>query len=316
MTILDALRIRGVPVRVSQTDRSEIRICCPFCQARGFSSDQRFRLGLDLRRGWGHCFNCGWKSRNAVSWLSKQLELGAVEFVSARQKSEQRTKKVIQLPEGYTPLKEVWADPFPWYRMVRAYLYDRRMMTRKEIFRLRVGITLVGKYAYRAIFPIYYQGKLRGFVGRGITDEQKPPYLNSVGEKWLFNSPDRPSNAGRKCILVEGIFDCVRLHRLLSEKYDVMAVLGHSLTEKQEEVLLPYRKVVLWSDPDSAGITGFLRVAEQMHFAGKKVQIVPPTLLRDVDTYPDNRQVLAAFQNRLEWSVSVSLELRRKLAFR
>ncbi len=55
MDLLEALRLRGISYHRQVLNPAEVYVCCPFCETRGESADKRFRLGLNMWRGFGHC---------------------------------------------------------------------------------------------------------------------------------------------------------------------------------------------------------------------------------------------------------------------
>jgi DNA primase len=145
----------------------------------------------------------------------------------------------------------------------------KRGISRQQIVRYKVGATFVGNYAYRVVFPLWYNGKLQGFVARDIAGWE-PRYL-SGGRKALFNP--RPAET---LILAEGVFKALRIERALG--CPVGATLGRELTDYQLEQLLALdvRHIVLWPDPDKAGRQGCIRSAELLRANGFDVSVVWP----------------------------------------
>ena len=109
----------------------------------------------------------------------------------------------------------------------------------------------------RILFPIHdSEGRLVAYAGRSI-DSSEPRYLFPPGfrkSQVVFNlhrafagTAGRPSG----CVIVEGFFDCLRMHQTGYSR--VIALMGVSLSEVQETLLLArFREVVLMLDGDEA----------------------------------------------------------------
>jgi hypothetical protein len=263
MTLVEILELRGIPYRRHSTRSDEIRLCCPFCSSRGETPDRRFRLGINIAQGMGHCFNCGWRSQNAVQRLLDYL--GMKEQYHQSPQNGASSNGSISLPAGFSVVGTV-GDELD--QLALQYLL-KRGISRQQIVRYKVGATFVGNYAYRVVFPLWYNGKLQGFVARDIAGRE-PRYL-SGGRKALFNP--RPAET---LILAEGVFKALRIERVLNRP--VSATLGKELTDYQLEQLqaLGVGHVVLWPDPDRAGRQGCIRSAELLRENGFDVSVVWP----------------------------------------
>jgi hypothetical protein len=273
VSLIDALRASGVEVRVSQQNPAEITICCPFCEVNGQTKDWRFRLGINIVKDVAHCFNCRWASRKATEALSSALGLGAftVETEGTQSREEPEAHAAPTLPEDFVLLSTNPTGAL--YGKAARYLKDRGV-EKWQIEEKKIGVSFLGRYAYRVIFPIYVNKALKGFVARDFTGTQTPPYLNTSGSKYLYNFPDKPHD---KIVLCEGVFDCLAIERTVRTQkfYDVAAVLGRTLTEQQLDQVLCYRDIILWPDADFVGINGFMDIARQLKIA-HRVFIVPP----------------------------------------
>src|SRR5215467_2451331 len=113
----------------------------------------------------------------------------------------------------------------------------------------------IGYYAgsgflrHRILFPIHDgQGRLVAYAGRRL-DDSEPRYLFLPGfrkSQVIFNLHRAVGEAAAHAggaIVVEGFFDCLRLHQ--SGYSNVVALLGASLSEPQEKLLLErFRELV------------------------------------------------------------------------
>ena len=123
------------------------------------------------------------------------------------------------------------------------------------------------RYRHRLIFPIFsHVGKVVGFGGRILREDDQPKYINSPETKVYSKSRIlyglyHSKNAIRgkeEAILVEGYTDVVSLHQAGIEH--VVASSGTALSKDQILALGRYAKVIiLLYDADSAGLRAALR---------------------------------------------------------
>lgn len=125
------------------------------------------------------------------------------------------------------------------------------------------------KFRHRIIFPfINVSGKIVGFGGRKLKEEQQPKYLNSpespVYKKgsllYGLHQAIRAIREAEFAFLVEGYFD---LLSLVEKGYrNTIASSGTALTEIQAKLLRRYtRNVYIAYDGDEAGMKAAIRVA-------------------------------------------------------
>lgn len=114
----------------------------------------------------------------------------------------------------------------------------------------------------RLMFPIHNEsGKVIGFGGRALNDEDQPKYLNSR-ESLLYNKSNVLYNMHRakeairrnqRAVLVEGYMDVVGVHA--AGVHEVVAVCGTSLVNTQVRALKRHTDAVILNfDPDLAGV--------------------------------------------------------------
>jgi Toprim-like len=311
MSLIDALRASGVEVHPSQQNPAEISICCPFCESAGQTKDWRFRLGINIVKDVAHCFNCGWRSRKAIEDLTQALGLGvfSVETEGTQSREEQEKLSEPALPEDFTRLYKRPSGIL--FAQAEKYL-KRRGVTKEQIEEKEIGVSFVGKYAYRIIFPIYCYGELMGVVARDFTGKQTPPYLNTSGMKSLYNCPDKKR---KSIVLCEGVFDCLAIERTVLKQgnCDVAAVLGRSLTDRQEEQLEDYRDIYLWPDADLVGIKGFIGIAKQLR--EHRVFIVPPFGYGKDAAEMDPSDRAYIWATRTRFTESMEMRIRAEVAF-
>jgi hypothetical protein len=277
MDLIDALDNYGIRYKKASKP-GEIWLCCPFC------TDDRFRLGVNVSSGDMHCFNepeCDTRSRNAeytFKKLSEALELGELEAAAARSKESDRPAVKVRLPDDFelVPWRTKTHKVDYWAQKASDFLQSRHV-SKTQIEEKKLGYCTTGPYAYRIVIPVFYKGKLRGLVTRALKDSQKPKYKNSIGQKVLYNVPKKKSEAA---VLVEGVFDALAVDRAIAAggSYDGIAVLGHSLTDRQISMLDPYKAIYLWPDPDKPGVLGFCEMGTKLKKKGREIFFVRPHL--------------------------------------
>lgn len=111
-----------------------------------------------------------------------------------------------------------------------------------------------GSMSGRLVIPIQNErGELVAYTGRSL-DGSEPKYKLPAGfhkSVELFNL-DRAGAVDReRVIVVEGFFDCMKVHQAGCPH--VVALMGCSLSESQERLLRPFKSVILFLDGDDAG---------------------------------------------------------------
>lgn len=131
------------------------------------------------------------------------------------------------------------------------YLQHRRI---KENSSCYFGIGFFpgkGSMSGRVVIPIHNErGELVAYAGRAI-DQTEPKYKLPAGFKKsavLFNLH---RVVGDAVIIVEGFFDCVKVNQ--AGFGEVVALMGSSLSARQEELLRRFSDIVILLDGDVAG---------------------------------------------------------------
>jgi DNA primase len=178
------------------------------------------------------------------------------------------------------------------------------------------------RFRARLIIPIHdLQGRVVGFAGRTLTDEQ-PKYLNSP-ETLLFDKGkllfalDKARAAIAKqdqAVVVEGYFDVIALHA--AGITNVVASMGTALSLAQVRQLLRYsesKRIVLNFDADAAGTQAATRAIgeiEELAYRGDvqlRVLNIPDG--KDPDDYlsthspGDYQELLAAAPLWIDWQI-------------
>jgi DNA primase len=146
----------------------------------------------------------------------------------------------------------------------------------------------------RIVIPIRNpSGEIVAYAGRAL-DGRSPKYKLPAGfrKAWeLFNIERATATSSQTVIVVEGYFDCVRVHQ--AGFSFVVALMGSSLSASQERVLAErFERVVLMLDGDAAGraasrllntrLSGTCSVAQVNVPEGAQPDQLSPTVIRDL----------------------------------
>lgn len=113
-----------------------------------------------------------------------------------------------------------------------------------------------GSMAGRVVIPLHdREGRLIAYAGRSI-DNTEPKYKLPAGfhkSIELFNVWRAVNPILETLVIVEGFFDCMKVHQ--AGHSSVVALMGCSLSEHQEKVILdiPFRRIILMLDGDEVG---------------------------------------------------------------
>ena len=150
--------------------------------------------------------------------------------------------------------------PLPFLLRLHWHPYlQQRGVDRTTAARFGVGYYAgAGFLRHRIVFPIHdSQGRLVAYAGRRL-DDSEPRYLFPPGfpkSQVIFNLHRAVAEAAAHAagaIVVEGFFDCLRVHQ--SGYRNVVALMGASLSQAQEKLLLErFQELVLMLDGDEVG---------------------------------------------------------------
>ena len=172
--------------------------------------------------------------------------------------------KTAPVQENGTPNKPL---KFRLDKLERSHPYlAERGLTLETIVDFGVGFCAKGMMAGRIAIPIQNpEGKVVAYAGRfpgEPPDENTPKYKLPPGfrkSQELFNI-DRASKepADRPLVIVEGFFDCMKLHQSGYRK--VVALMGSTMSATQEELIRRHTdrnsQVIVMLDENEAGQAG------------------------------------------------------------
>jgi len=276
--VLAAYRLQLKRVR-----RNYLRGCCPLPTHRSARSQQSF--GVDIAKNVWACHSASCCRARGGQVGGNVLDLvAALEGCSIREaalrlqarcgrgRKEQLVSKGRAGSSSGEPLAPL---PFSLRLCWHPYLQQRGVQPATAA---RFGVGYYGGSGFlhdRILFPIHDgEGRRVAYAGRSL-DDSEPRYLFPPGfpkSQVVFNLHRAVGETMRQAsgaIVVEGFFDCLRVHQ--SGYRNVVALMGTSLSEAQEKLLLErFRELVLMLDGDEAGRRASQQLAARL---GSKVSL-------------------------------------------
>lgn len=205
-----------------------------------------------------------------VSAGNDKSESGEAEEVQPTPKSASKPtpKPATQTATSPTPEKATPNTPlkFRLDKLERSHPYlTERGLSEETIIDFGIGYCSKGMMADRIAIPIHNaKGEVMAYAGRfpGESPEGTPKYKLPSGFKKsqeLFNV-DRAFRepADKPLLIVEGFFDCMKIHDHGYKK--VVALMGSSMSPTQEEMIRQHTnsqsQVIVMLDENEAGIIG------------------------------------------------------------
>jgi|SRR5271157_1440263 len=237
-------------------DRVEGR--CPIHCGQGENA-----FHADLRHNGFHCFSC--HATGSVLDLVAKVERCSLRQAALRLQEWFAVERTAFRPATRAPdkqlSKEKVKEPVPLRFSLRPIDSGHWYLKQRGIQVDTAAHFGVGYYAGpglmrdRVVIPIHNErGQLVAYAGRSI-DDGDPKYKLPAGfakSKVLFNLHRALTQGQDTVIVVEGFFDCLKVHQ--AGHASVVALMGCSLSAEPERRLIEsFRKIVLLLDGDLAG---------------------------------------------------------------
>jgi len=260
----------GVLEQLRRSGRDQYRGRCPIHCGQG-----RDAFHAHLGKNVFHCFACG--AGGNVLDLVAELEQCSVREAALRlqrryggggwrptpRPSEPGEDKLVTEKRKGNPVL-----PFSLPGLVadHPYVADRGLSP-ETASRFEIGYHGgPGIMTGRLAIPIHDEdGRLVAYCGRSVAGEL-PRYKFPAGFRKaavLFNYHRAAAGCGRRVVVVEGFFDCMRVHQ--AGFVSVVALMGAALSPKQAELLAGrFTEIVLMLDGDPAGQAGMHDAAARL----------------------------------------------------
>ena len=204
--------ILGTPNREGS---AQLLFYCPKCE------HHKKKLSINLDKGYFKCWVCDWSGRNLYKiirrhgsyqqkqrWrrLTQQVEINnfAEKLFGVETPAEKKQK--IDLPIDYISLVNKNLPK----TATRALNYlESRGVTKKDIFKWKLGYCTQGEYASRVVVPSFdIDGDINYYVGRTYSDNWSR-YINpKISKNIIFNH--LYLDFDEDLTIVEGVFDAIK----------------------------------------------------------------------------------------------------------
>jgi len=269
--------LRRYRIKLQRSGKDQYRGCCPIHRGDG-----RDAFHVNLARNIFHCFSCG--AGGTVLDFVAAME-GCSLFEAAQRLQAMRCSSTSSLtPNGkelVTERRKV--SPPLKFRLTgvdcaHPYL-DERGITEKTAIEFGVGFYAgPGLMHGRLVIPIHNaDGELVAYCGRSV-DRTLPRYRVPSAlakSEILFNMHRAASGGDNSVIVVEGFFDCMKVHQ--AGIRPVVGLMGSALYEPQRQILLGrFRRVVLLLDGDPTGRKANTVIAQKLQpYCELRVVLLP-----------------------------------------
>jgi DNA primase len=282
-------------VKLRRSGRDQYRGPCPIHRGDGAEA-----FHANLSRHLFHCFSCG-AGGSVLDFVA------AIEGCSLREAALQLQQQSF-MPAGPPPAgskqlvtKRRGAPAALGFTLrgidsTHAYL-PARGIARRTAEEFGVGFySGAGIFSGRLVIPIHNQlGELIAYCGRAV-DGSEPRYRFPPGfakSQILFNFHRAAAAEKHAVVVVEGFFDCLKLHQ--AGIRSVVALMGSALYESQQRLLIDrFRHVILMLDGDAAGRRATAELTARLRPHGAAVQVIhlAPDTQPDQMTSPELWRVL------------------------
>lgn len=244
------LRRYRVPLR--RSGRDQYRGRCPIHQGEG-----REAFHVNLTRNIFHCFSCG-AGGSVLDFVAAMEGCTLREAALKLQGLTDRPPMPDSAQQLVTRKRRV---PQPLGFVLRGVNSTHPYLAARGIDQptaRQFGIGFYrgpGLFSGRLVIPIHNpRGELVAYCGRALNGTE-PRYRFPAGfpkSEILFNLHRAAAAAKPAVVVVEGFFDCLKVHQ--AGIPSVVALMGAALYESQERALLErFRRVILMLDGDAAG---------------------------------------------------------------
>jgi len=250
-------------------DRVEGR--CPIHRGQGENS-----FHADLRNSGFYCFSC--HASGSVLDLVAKVERCSVRQAALRlqewfdiERSAFYPVRATRTPDKQL-IKEKVKEPVPLRFSLRPIDHGHWYLKQRGLHVDTAAHFGAGYYAGpglmrgRVVIPIHNErSQLVAYAGRSV-DDADPKYKLPAGfakSQVMFNLHRALTQGQDTVIVVEGFFDCMKVHQ--AGQACVVALMGCSLSPESEKHLIEsFRRIVLMLDGDLAGQQATSRIADRL----------------------------------------------------
>jgi DNA primase len=255
--------LRHYHVQLRRSGKDQYRGCCPIHRGDGHDA-----FHVNTARNIFHCFACG----AGGTVLDFVAAIEGCSLFEAAQRLQASSKPVSLTPNGKELVTERRKVSSPLNFKLTGIDYAHPYLAERGISEKTAIEFGVGFYAGpglmhgRLVIPIHNgDGELVAYCGRSV-DQAQPRYRVPPAfakSAILFNMHRAGSGRDHSVVVVEGFFDCMKVHQ--AGFRSVVALMGSALYEPQCHALRErFRHVILLLDGDSTGRKASTVVAQKL----------------------------------------------------
>jgi DNA primase len=244
--------LRHYQVKIRRSGKDQYRGCCPIHRGDG-----RDAFHANLARNIFHCFSC--RAGGTVLDFVAAIEVCSL-FEAAQKLQAMRCSSIPTSTGKELVTERRKVSPPLRFKLTgvdcaHPYLAERGI-TEGTAIEFGIGFYAgPGLMHGRLVIPIHNaDGDLVAYCGRSV-DQAQPRYRVPPGfakSEILFNIHRAASGGDNSVVLVEGFFDCMKVHQ--AGIRSVVGLMGSALYEPQRQILLGrFRQIVLLLDGDPTG---------------------------------------------------------------
>lgn len=251
-----------------------VGFCCPFCH------DQNYKAAFNVSIGYATCWVCG--KLNTIETIEMLVggSRNEARRIFGEYLTDNRRSGMERQPRSKGTATQVsLPDTGSFTRKEDAYLVARGLRSRADQYSIRGG-GVIGKWAFRIVFPITLDGNIVSATGRTIANVEPryltlAPHEEIVTHKSLLLNEDKVR--GNHIVLVEGVIDSIR------GGPGFVASFGLSLTEEQIMRLTGYRKISILPDSEEKAWRAWNNLGDTLCALGMDdVEIVKQDMGKDI----------------------------------
>ena len=255
------------------------------------------------------------EQNNLYDQLYEIHELACIYFENSLQdKSEKKAKYYLTARNFDDSIINKFRIGFArdkWDKLIKELKnkFDENLLKKSGLFSESKKGPLIDRFRNRIMFPFFsLSGKIIGFSGRSLSEEEDVKYLNSPEtllfekSKIFYGSYQTLPNIRKQnfAILVEGQTDFLRL---VEQGFDnVLATSGTAFSSKHAIALKKYtNRVILCYDSDNAGINAAIRTSYVLLQSGIETRVLHLGNGDDPDDFfKDNKNTKEDFRSLIK----------------
>ncbi len=259
-------------------DGKNIAFNCPNC----CDDKEKYKFSVCLDTLLCHCWVCSIKGKTPYNIIKKYVSPHLAEkfkkdFGLKLNNPEEEKEIHVSFPGEFKMLSSYNKIYDPDVRDCIKYL-RKRGLTKKELYRHKIGIINKTSYSRRVVFPSFDEElNLNFFVTRAIDEDVFIKYRNCKANKTEIIFDEYRLDWKKELVLVEGVFDLVKCPE------NATCLLGSTLSENS----VLFRKIVTNQTPTILALDSDMKhknftIAEKLSSYGVSVKILDLGSYKDV----------------------------------